>query len=521
LRIGTVDTPAGAEWITGDGRVCLRIPAGKEQLNFTVWMAANDPAKTLIHYRTTDLTALTHGGPGRWEQLVGSRIIRGKDAGPFAVDVLPLPTWEQWHTQFRLTGLDFSPDGEALYVCTWDGDVFRIVDFDGPTAFAAWQRIASGLHQPIGIKVHNGAVYVCCRDQILILRDLNGDGITDFYECFNSDHQVTEHFHEFAMGLQTDTDGNFYYAKGARHAKTALVPQHGTLLKVSKDGSKTEILATGFRAPNGVCVNPDGTFFVTDQEGHWTPKNRINWIKPGKYYGNAWGYLDFDGTSDSTMEQPICWITNRFDRSPGEIERVEGKSWGPLVGSLLNLSYGTGKVFVIPHETVGDQMQGGMVSLPIPAFPTGVMRGRFHPTTGDFYCCGMYAWAGDRQQPGGLYRIRTTGKPMYLPTKFHATRDGLALTFTEPLAPESVNDLKNFGLRVWDLRRSANYGSPHLNERSLSVSAASLSKDGKTVTLTVPELRPTWGLELWYSVVGADGKPVDGLYHGSIFKMGG
>jgi len=83
-----------------------------------------------------------------------------------------------------------------------------------------------------------------------------------------------------------------------------------------------------------------------------------------------------------------------------------------------------------------------------------------------------------------------------------------------------VSDLKNFGLRVWDLRRAANYGSPHLNERSLSVSAATLSEDHKTVTLTVPGLKPTWGLELWYSVVGADGRPVDGLYHGSIFKMG-
>ena len=27
---------------------------------------------------------------------------------------------------------------------------------------------------------------------------------------------------------------------------------------------------------NWLCINPDGTFFVTDQEGHWTPKNRIN-----------------------------------------------------------------------------------------------------------------------------------------------------------------------------------------------------------------------------------------------------
>ena len=39
------------------------------------------------------------------------------------------------------------------------------------------------------------------------------------------------------MGLQTDAEGNFYYAKAARHALNAVVPQHGTLLRVSKDGS--------------------------------------------------------------------------------------------------------------------------------------------------------------------------------------------------------------------------------------------------------------------------------------------
>ena len=88
------------------------------------------------------------------------------------------------------------------------------------------------------------------RDQITRLHDRNSDGEADFYENFNNDAQVTEHFHEFAMGLQTDDKGNFYYAKSARHAKTALVPHHGTLLKVSSDGSNTKILARGFRAPN-------------------------------------------------------------------------------------------------------------------------------------------------------------------------------------------------------------------------------------------------------------------------------
>src|SRR5262249_11385165 len=157
-----------------------------------------------------------------------------------------------------------------------------------------------------------------------------------------------------------------YYAKAARHGLPAVVPHHGTLLKVLADGSRTEILATGFRAPNGVCLNDYRTFFVTDQEGFWLPKNRINWVRPGTFHGNMWGYHDVRDPSDEAMEPPVCWITNRFDRSPGELVRVEGDRWGLPLGTLLELSYGEGKVFVVPHERVGDMMQGGMCALPIP-----------------------------------------------------------------------------------------------------------------------------------------------------------
>ena len=176
------------------------------------------------------------------------------------------------------------------------------------------------------------------------------------------------------MGLQTDAAGNFYYAKSGAHALPAVVPHHGTLLRVSRDGSRTDILANGFRAANGVCLNPDGSFVVTDQEGHWNPKNRINWVtldasgKP-KFYGNMFGYHDVTDSADTAMEPPLCWITNAFDRSPAELLWVNSKRWGRSTARCSTLSYGYGKVFVVPHETVGDVKQGGMIELPLPRFP--------------------------------------------------------------------------------------------------------------------------------------------------------
>ena len=268
-----------------DGFHVLTIPAASTPTRVKVLMAKGSTDLTTFA-RTTPvprpLKPLTEGGPKRWPEVLKTATTLGKADGPFAVDTFGLPERNPWNALLRLTGFDFLPDGKRMAVCSWDGDVWLVGGIEKPEAGLTWQRIASGLFQPLGLKVRDGAIFVCCRDQIVRLHDLNGDGETDFYECFNNDHQVTEHFHEFAMGLQTDTEGNFYYAKSGRHALPALVPHHGTLLKVSKDGSKTEILATGFRAANGVCLNPDGTFFVTDQEGFWTPKNRINRRREGR-----------------------------------------------------------------------------------------------------------------------------------------------------------------------------------------------------------------------------------------------
>jgi hypothetical protein len=350
------------------------------------------------------------------------------------------------------------------------------------------------------------------------LRDLNGDGETDFIECFNNDHQVTEHFHEFAMGLQSDAAGNFYYAKSARHALSAVVPHHGTLLRVSPDGARTDIIAHGFRAANGVCLNDDGTFFVTDQEGHWTPKNRINHVIPdGGFYGNMFGYTEVTDTADTAMRQPLAWITNEKDRSPAELVRIPNNTWGPLAGSLLNLSYGYGRISIVPHESVAGQLQGGLCELPIPDFPTGVMRGRFH-ANGALYACGMVGWATNCRQDGGFYRLRPTGHPAHLPVALASRPGAIELTFSEPLEIEVTADA--FAAKAWDLRRSKQYGSPHVDEHAVTVAAAHLGPDRRTVTLHLPDIAPTRGMEITWSFPNPAGAPTTGSLHLTLHALG-
>ena len=271
------------------------------------------------------------------------------------------------------------------------------------------------------------------------------------------------------------------------------MPHHGTLLRVSKDGATTEILATGFRAANGVCLNPDGTFFVTDQEGFWTPKNRINWVEKGGFYGNMWGYTDVTDTSDAAMEQPLCWITNAFDRSPAELLWVTSDKWGPLKGSLLNLSYGYGKIFVVPHEKVDGQAQGGMCALPLPPFPTGVMRGA---VSSDRRAALRLRHVRLGRQPDAARRLlsrpahRQAGRPAGRPEG----EDGGAGTHVHrPARPDGrVRRRRTYEVKVWGLKRSQNYGSKHIDEKPLDVAAAPLGATGKTVRLGAsrPGARP-------------------------------
>ncbi|WP_299535808.1 DUF6797 domain-containing protein [Ulvibacterium sp.] len=476
-------------------------------------LAASSPPESLTPY--------TLGGPSHYPEEIKTVITTGNEDGLFAVDQLTPPFDNPWACRMKLSGIDFLEDPNKAVVCATDGDVWLIEGLTANTGQLTWQRIGSGLFQPLGIKVLNGNIYVICRDQLVLLHDFNRDNETDFYESFNHDHQVTDHFHEFAMGLQADEQGNLYYAKSGRHAREALVPQHGTLLKVSRDGSRTDIIATGFRAANGVCINPDGSFLVTDQQGFWNPMNRINWVDgKGKFYGNMWGYGPPKDTTRVAMEQPMVWVDMQFDRSPSELLWVDSEKWGPLDGSLLSFSYGYGKIQLVLHEKVKGQMQGGVIDLPGVKFLTGVMRGRFNPGDGQLYACGMSAWGTNQMlRGGGLYRIRYTGKPFTLPIGLKVATSSVQLAFDQPLDQNIAKDLGNYGIRTWNLIRSSKYGSDRYNELTLDISKVELLNDGKTVKLYIPDIKPVDVMTIDYNLVSQNGAPIQGTIQNTIHAL--
>ena len=159
------------------------------------------------------------------------------------------------------------------------------------------------------------------------------------------------------------------------------------------------------------------------------------------------------------------------------------------------------------------------MALPMPDFPTGVMRGRFHPQTGDLYICGMAVWASNKIQDGGIYRVRRKSSPMNLPIGWKTAKGSITITFSDPLDKTSAEVITHHTFKAWNLERSANYGSKHLNERTLTITKATLAEDGRTLLLTIPDLAPTRGLELQCTLKARDGKAFTRSIHATTHRL--
>jgi hypothetical protein len=69
------------------------------------------------------------------------------------------------------------------------------------------------------------------------------------------------------------------------------------------------------------------------------------------------------------------------------------------------------------------------------------------------------------------------------------------------------------------LLSSRKYGSKHYNEKALTVTKAELGRDNKTIKLTIPEIKPTWVMEIKYQVKDKGGKSIDGSIQNTIHQL--
>jgi hypothetical protein len=563
LSIGGQDVPAKTRLVVGaDGRVLLKLATTKAGRAFRIALtpdAAPEGFVALRGRKVANLTDYTNGGPSLWPETVTTqgKLDTGGGDGSYVVDTLTEPFPNPYRVSTFIGGFDFLPDGRAA-VCTFHGDVWIVSGIDDTLEKLTWKRFATGLFQPLGLKVVKGDIYVAGRDQITRLKDLNEDGEADLYANFNNDTVVTPNYHEFVLDLHTDSKGNFYYAKGAPWEPAVTSPHQGTILKVSPDGKKMEVFASGLRAPNGMTVGPDDTVLVGDNQGHWMPSSKLNLVKPGSFMGMvpaaqkelALKYPDgreirvnpsdpdvrkannlkgWEGAMPipTSYDEPVAWLPMRWDNSSGGQVYVTSDKWGPWKGSPLFMSYGKCLLYGVSMDTVDGTAQASLVPFGL-KFQSGIMRGRFSQKDGQLYVAGLKGWQNAATRDGGFYRVRYTGKPVRQVLKTHAAKNGLQLTFSTALDPKTAGDAASYAVEVWNYRYSGNYGSPELSVKDptktahdkLPVGAVKVSADGKTVFLEIEGLPVADQFSVKYTVNAADGAEMRSEVIGTIHKLG-
>jgi hypothetical protein len=430
--------------------------------------------------------------------------------------------------QPQVTGMDFFPDGR-LAITTWggtdnsQGEVWVLGNTTGSTSpgQVTTQRIASGLKEPMGIKIVDGIVYVSEKHRLTELTDTTGDGVIDVYRTVAT-WPFGNNFHEFAFGLLYQ-DGFFYlnlsvsinYGGATTNPQPA--PNRGTTIKVNRSTGQVSYVAGGLRTPHGINWGPEGGIFVTDNQGDWLPSSKLLHIKQDRFFNL---YMNPPGSFENRpVTAPVLWMPqNEIANSPSTPLQV---TTGPFAGQMLISDVTYGGIQRAYLEKVNGEYQGALFRM-TQGLEAGVTELTQGPD-GAIYAGGLGAdgnWGQAGKLKYGLQKLTPNGTSTFDVLAMRATATGFELEYTQPLSTATAAAVADaYRVKQWRYVPTASYGGPKVDEQTLSVSSATVSADRRKVTLVINGLqagrvvyvrspRPfssdsgqqLWSTEAWYTL---------------------
>jgi hypothetical protein len=167
-----------------------------------------------------------------------------------------------------------------------------------------WNNSRNEIPPSIGMAWGPGGLYIASRGRILHLRD-KGDGTSELQTVTGGwlPPSAAAGSNLDAIGLAVDPAGNIYFGLGVdawngayRVNKDTGVSSYnpfserGTIIRLSPDWKRRDIIATGLRFPVSLAFNAAGDLFCSDQEGAtWLPNgnpfDELLHISTGRHYG--------------------------------------------------------------------------------------------------------------------------------------------------------------------------------------------------------------------------------------------
>ncbi len=210
----------------------------------------------------------------------------------------------------NINNVKYRPDGK-LVALGYDGKVHLLADTDGDgledKAEAFWDK--DSIRAPIGLALtppgysRGQGVFTAGKGKVVLIVDTNADDRADLEIPVATWSEPSEQHGVDGLGVAVDKEGNVYFGLGAAsytgaylldkttgESRYSLKSERGTILKVSPDFSKREIVCTGIRFAVALAFNREGDLFCTDQEGAtWLPNgnplDELLHIQPGRHYG--------------------------------------------------------------------------------------------------------------------------------------------------------------------------------------------------------------------------------------------
>ncbi len=521
-RDGASETGRRVSLEIAEGWVVARVAPHASPRSFKLLFGAVDDEGSFeslaaLSNRPEPLTPWTLGGVQSWPQVVETSIESEPSSGPYMLDHILPPIDNPWNALCYFAGVDFLPDGR-IALCTAYGDVWTVARLD--TGRPRWKRFATGLYQPLGLKVLDGIVHVIERGQITRVRDTDGDGEGDFLECFSNRWHSFGGLHCYDMCLEVGLDGAFYFNKSGEWDS----PNGASILRVEADGSQdAEVFATGLRHSSALGVTPEGFITSAGQQGTFTPSSRIDLAHKGSFLGLMEGaHRD---PPPLLFDEPLLWLPIHLDSSSADQVQAP-PSWGPLGGQMLHLSWGQCRVLHVMQEIVGEQRQAAAAALPLPRTLSGPARGRFSRLDGQLYVACLNGWQCRETWDGALERIRFVGGDYPGPVAVKTLSDGLDVTFGTYLDPASLEP-RRFLVKQWNYWWSSHYGSDDWSVRTrgtkgrdtLLVERVELKSDGRTVKLSIGDWHPAMQTQVDYELLATDGKELKSFLAGTQHRI--
>jgi hypothetical protein len=504
--------------------------AGGEQVLQLGWRPPGAGDFTLVpnSVLSTDADVVRVTAPGR-KECEGSNDTPG--------DGLPLDSVNPNYTltdlrpegfQPQVSAMDWTGDGR-LAIATWGGslntlgEVYLLDNVTGTTdpGQVTYTKVAEGLREPMGLAVVAGTIYVSQKHELTELRDFDGDDVADEYRTVAT-WPFGGNFHEFAFGLLY-RGGNFYLNLsvainyGGATTDPQPAPNRGTSIVVNRRTGKITYVAGGLRTPHGIGWGPRGETFVTDNQGGWLPASKLVHIRQDRFFNH---YTNPDGPFDANqVTKPVLWLPqNEIANSPSTPLTLRS---GPFKGQLLigDVTYGGLQRAYL--EKVHGEYQGA-VFRHTQGLESGITETTVGPD-GAIYVAGLGAdgnWGQEGKLSYGLQKLTPNGTNTFDMRSMSATRDGFRITYTQPLSTETIEKLAEaYELEQWRYVATPAYGGPKVDEETLEVTSAEVSRDHRTVTLTVDGLKPDrvvhlrsprpfaaqsgeelWSTEAWYTL---------------------